>query len=77
MGGYTRYLPEEDRYTWTKSQFKDMLSSLMGGLMTERLVFGESTTGPGNDIERATNIARRMNHRVRHEREAGAPHLWA
>ncbi len=60
MGGYTRYLPEEDRYTWTKSQFKDMLSSLMGGLMTERLVFGESTTGPGNDIERATNIARRM-----------------
>ncbi|MSQ27070.1 MAG: ATP-dependent metallopeptidase FtsH/Yme1/Tma family protein [Dehalococcoidia bacterium] len=60
MGGYTRFLPEEDRYTWTKTQFRDQLATLMGGLVAEKLVFGESTTGPGNDIERATNIARTM-----------------
>ena len=60
MGGYTRYLPEEDRYTMSKSQFKDRLASLLGGLVAEKLVFGESTTGPGNDIERATSIARKM-----------------
>ncbi len=60
MGGYTRFLPVEDRYLWTKSQFEDNLASLLGGHTSEVLIYGESTTGPSNDIERATHIARRM-----------------
>jgi cell division protease FtsH len=60
MGGYTRFLPVEDRYLWTKSQFEDNLASLLGGHTSEVIIFGESTTGPSNDIERATQIARRM-----------------
>ncbi|MBV8083912.1 MAG: ATP-dependent zinc metalloprotease FtsH [Chloroflexi bacterium] len=60
MGGYTRFLPTEDRYLWTKSQFEDNLASFLGGYSSEELVFGESTTGPSNDIERATQVARRM-----------------
>src|SRR5690349_5181470 len=60
MGGYTRFLPVEDRYLWTKSQFEDNLASLLGGHSAEVIIFGESTTGPSNDIERATQIARRM-----------------
>ena len=60
MGGYTRFLPEEDRYLWTRTQFKDMLATALGGLVAEKLVYGEMTTGPGNDIERATRISRQM-----------------
>ena len=60
MGGYTRSLPEEDRYLWTRTQFKDMLATALGGLVAEKLVYGEMTTGPGNDIERATRISRQM-----------------
>ena len=60
MGGYTRVLPKEDRYLWTRSQFEDTLSWAMGGHASERLVYGEMTTGAENDIERATAIARRM-----------------
>ncbi len=60
MGGYTRLLPTEDRYLWSKSQFEDTLAFALGGHVAEELVFGEMTTGAENDIERATNIARRM-----------------
>ncbi|MSQ33253.1 MAG: ATP-dependent zinc metalloprotease FtsH [Dehalococcoidia bacterium] len=60
MGGYTRLLPEEDRYIWTRSQFKDMLAYSLGGRAAEFIVFGEITTGAENDIEQATRIARKM-----------------
>jgi cell division protease FtsH len=60
MGGYTRYLPVEDRYLWTKSQFEDRLAATLGGHASEKLVFGEMSTGAENDIEVATNIARKM-----------------
>ncbi len=59
-GGYTRYLPEEDRNLWTREQFEDMLAAAMGGRVAEELVFDEITTGAGSDIEQATNIARQM-----------------
>ena len=59
-GGFTRFLPEEDRHLYTKSQFKDMLASMLGGLVAEELVFGEFTTGPQDDLERATRLARQM-----------------
>jgi cell division protease FtsH len=60
MGGYTRFLPSEDRYFWTKSQFEDMIAAALGGHVAEVLIFGEMSTGPQNDIERATNLARKM-----------------
>jgi cell division protease FtsH len=60
MGGYTRLLPTEDRYLYTRSQFKDTLAWALGGHVAEELQFGEMTTGSENDIERATKIARRM-----------------
>ncbi|TAK31717.1 MAG: ATP-dependent metallopeptidase FtsH/Yme1/Tma family protein [Chloroflexota bacterium] len=60
MGGYTRLLPTEDRYLWTRSQFNDMLAWALGGMAAEELIFGEMTTGSENDIDRATKIARKM-----------------
>jgi cell division protease FtsH len=60
MGGYTRVLPEEDRFFWTKAQFEDMLAYFMGGHVAEEIVFREISTGASNDIERATGLARRM-----------------
>ena len=57
MGGHTSLIPEEDRYLWTKNQFRDMLSVTMGGRVAEILIFDEVTTGASNDIERATKIA--------------------
>ncbi|MDP2726593.1 MAG: AAA family ATPase, partial [Dehalococcoidia bacterium] len=60
MGGYTRLLPTEDRYFWTRSQFKDSLAVSLGGLTAEELVFNERTTGAESDIEHGTKIARKM-----------------
>ena len=59
-GGHTRYLPEEDRQMWTKNQFEDMLAAALGGRVAEEVVFNEVTTGAGNDLEQATNIAQSM-----------------
>ena len=58
--GYTMPLPPEDRHLMSRAKFEDDLAGLMGGHMAEKLVFGDITTGSGNDLERATNIARRM-----------------
>ncbi len=60
MGGYTRLLPQEDRYLWTKNQFEDMLATSMGGRIAEERIFDEITTGASNDLENATRIALRM-----------------
>ncbi len=60
MGGYTRLLPEGDRYLWTKGQFEDMMATALGGRAAEEIVFGEMTTGASNDLQRTTQIAQRM-----------------
>jgi cell division protease FtsH len=60
MGGYTRLLPSEDRYILTRSQLMDQLSVLLAGHVAEDMVFNERTTGPHDDIERVTKIARSM-----------------
>ena len=60
MGGHTSLLPDEDRYLWTKNQFRDMLSVTMGGRVAEELIFDEVTTGASNDLERATKVALSM-----------------
>ncbi len=60
--GVTMFLPEEDRYSYTKTRLESQISSLFGGRLAEILIFGEDkvTTGASNDIERATDIARNM-----------------
>jgi len=60
MGGYTRLLPTEDRYLWTRSQFNDTLATLLGGHCAEEIIFNEVSTGPESDIQQATKIARKM-----------------
>ncbi len=60
MGGYTRLLPEEDRNLWSKSEFEAAMAAAMGGHVAESLVFGEVTTGASNDLQKATEMARRM-----------------
>ncbi len=58
--GVTQQLPIDDRYTYTKEFLQKTLSVLMGGRAAEELVFNQMTTGAGNDIERATELARKM-----------------
>jgi cell division protease FtsH len=60
--GITASLPEEDRHNYTKEWLEGQLTMLFGGRVAEETVFGASqiTTGAGNDIERATSLARRM-----------------
>ena len=58
--GYTQALPEEDKYLTSKAELKDRLAMLMGGRVAEELIFADPTTGAANDIEKATDIARRM-----------------
>ncbi|MEE8194015.1 MAG: ATP-dependent zinc metalloprotease FtsH [Dehalococcoidales bacterium] len=58
--GHTRQLPTEDRYLLTRSQFRDMLATLLGGHSAEQLVFGELSTGASDDIKRATELAHKM-----------------
>jgi len=60
--GVTMFLPEEDRYSYSKQRLMSQMKSLFGGRLAEELVFGPEyvTTGASNDIERATDIARNM-----------------
>ena len=60
MGGYTRVGGGQDRTLWTKSQLQDFMAFALGGVAAEELTFGEITTGPSNDIERVSEIARSM-----------------
>ncbi len=58
--GYTMALPTEDRYLQSKSEFEDKIAGLLGGNVSERMIFNDTTTGSSNDIEKATDLARRM-----------------
>ncbi|WP_278361237.1 ATP-dependent zinc metalloprotease FtsH, partial [Idiomarina abyssalis] len=60
--GVTMYLPEQDRVSHSKQHLESMISSLFGGRLAEAIIFGDEkvTTGASNDIERATEIARKM-----------------
>ncbi len=59
-GGYTLHIPLEDKLYSYKSEMLDELVSLLGGRVAEQLVRGDVSTGASNDIERATEIARKM-----------------
>jgi len=60
--GVTMFLPEEDRYSHSKTRLESEISTLFGGRLAEEIIFGTDavTTGASNDIERATEIARNM-----------------
>ncbi len=58
--GLTAYLPLEDRYTQSKEYLLAVITYVLGGRVAEELVFNEISTGAANDIEKATDIARRM-----------------
>jgi cell division protease FtsH len=60
--GVTLFLPEEDRYSYSKQRLESQISSLFGGRIAEELIFGPEhvTTGASNDIQRATELARNM-----------------
>ena len=58
--GYTQALPDSEKYLTSKAELKDRLAMLMGGRVAEELIFADPTTGASNDIEKATEIARRM-----------------
>ncbi|MEN9582538.1 MAG: cell division protein FtsH, cell division protease FtsH [Candidatus Parcubacteria bacterium] len=59
-GGYTLKLPLEDRKLQSKNEFLDDIVVSLGGYVTEKMVFGDITTGPSNDLQVATNLARAM-----------------
>ena len=58
--GLTQQLPEDERHSYPRSYLLNNLAILMGGRVAEELVLNEFTTGAGNDIERASNLARKM-----------------
>jgi cell division protease FtsH len=58
--GATMHLPDEDRYTQSKSEMIDMIRVLMGGRVAEELILDEITSGAANDIKQATQTARMM-----------------
>lgn len=58
--GYTLKLPLEDKMFHTRSEFIDDLAVMMGGYTAEKLIFNELTTGASNDLEKATQLARRL-----------------
>ena len=58
--GYTQALPEGEKYLTSKAELKDRLAMLMGGRVAEEIIFADPTTGASNDIEKATEIARKM-----------------
>lgn len=59
-GGYTLSVPTEDRGMHSYNYFLDELATFLGGYASEKLIFDDVTTGPSNDLERATNMARNI-----------------
>ena len=58
--GVTMQLPIEDKHSYSREALLDRIAVLMGGRAAEEIIFNTMTTGAGNDIERATEIARKM-----------------
>jgi cell division protease FtsH len=58
--GLTTYLPIDEKHTYSRAYLEAMIAYALGGRAAEMLIFGELTTGAGNDIERATELSRKM-----------------
>ena len=59
-GGYTMKLPTEDRHLKTRAQFLADLAMMMGGYASEKLTFGDISTGASNDLKQASELARQL-----------------
>ncbi|MGH9178892.1 MAG: ATP-dependent zinc metalloprotease FtsH [Acidimicrobiales bacterium] len=60
VGGFTQMTPDEERFVVSREEMKDRLAVLMGGVAAEELALGQPSNGGGNDLRRATTLARRM-----------------
>jgi cell division protease FtsH len=58
--GVTMQVPEDDKHNYTRDYLNDMIAILLGGRIAEELTIGSITTGAGNDLERSTELARKM-----------------
>lgn len=58
--GSTWFVPEEDKHLYSQQKFEHEIASLLGGYVAEQMIFKQVTTGPSNDLDRASKIARRM-----------------
>ena len=58
--GSTWFVPEEDKHLVTREKFEHEMASLLGGYVAEEMIYGQVSTGPSNDLERASSMARRM-----------------
>jgi cell division protease FtsH len=58
--GYTMSLPEDDHLLQSRNKFRDQLAGMLGGRVAEEMMFDDITTGASNDLERATELARKM-----------------
>ncbi|WP_022911195.1 ATP-dependent zinc metalloprotease FtsH [Aestuariimicrobium kwangyangense] len=58
--GYAMVMPDQDKYSQSRGELLDQMAYMMGGRAAEELIFGDPTTGAGNDIEKATKVARAM-----------------
>ena len=58
--GYTLNVPQEDKRLYSRAYFIDELAVLLGGYVSEKIIFGDVTTGASNDLERATDTARKL-----------------
>lgn len=59
-GGYTLATPTEDKHLHSKSELYEQIVMIMGGFAVERMIFGEVTTGPSNDLQKATDLAKKL-----------------
>ncbi len=75
-GGYTMHLPDEDKDYISKSDLEKDMISLLGGRVAEKLVLGDISTGAKNDIDRVSNIARKMVMEYGMSEEIGTISFW-
>ena len=73
--GYTMVLPTDDKYSTTRNELLDQLAYALGGRVAEEMVFHDPSTGASNDIEKATDIARKMVTQFGMSENVGAVHL--
>ena len=73
--GYTMVLPTDDKYSTTRNELLDQLAYALGGRVAEEMVFHDPSTGASNDIEKATDIARKMVTQYGMSENVGAIHL--
>ena len=70
--GYTMSLPENDHLLQSRSRFRDQMAGMLGGRVAEQIMFGDITTGASNDLERVTDLARKMVKRYGMSEKLGA-----